>query len=77
MSKKTREQRLEEAFIQFIHDVAIMRNRQKIFNEEFGQNNRLKKNVAERNVDSTLLEIGITDNMDFKDCAVEFINEKI
>lgn len=73
MEQQTREQKLEAAFTQFIESVAEMRHRQKLFDTHFGADNRKAKHRKQKEVDKILQQMGITDNMDFKDCSISFV----
>jgi hypothetical protein len=76
MTDKTREEKLEAAFTQFIADVAYMRRNQKIFEQHYGANNRLKKHRAQNNVDNILYQMGITDATDLKNISLTFLKEE-
>jgi hypothetical protein len=73
MPDKTREEKLEAAFTQFIADVAYMRLNQKTFEQHYGANNRLKKHRAQNNVDNVLYQMGITDATDLKNISLTFL----
>ena len=77
MSEKSREEKLEAAFIQFIKDVVDLRKKQKKFDENYGADLRKLNHLARARVDQDLKDMGITDEMDLTDIRISFLKTQL
>lgn len=76
MSEKTREQRLERAFIELLEDVVMMRKEQREYHHHRSFNVG-KRKYRESLVDEDLASIGVDENTDFKNLKLTFVEKKI
>ncbi len=75
MYEKTREEKLEAAFTQFIVDVVDMRNKEKFWKENYGAENGKKMITAQKRVDKDLVEMGINPEFDLRNFRLSFLKE--
>lgn len=67
-----REKQLEATVIKLLHMMANLRYVQKICDENFGFDNKLRKKRAEARADDMLKEMGISESTDFKHIRIDF-----
>ena len=75
LDNQTREEKLSVALLQLIELAAMVRFRQRRWEDTYGSEAKMLKKIAENQLDQVLHDMGVDETTDYKRVKIKFLKE--